>query len=101
MVNELGFSHDRRGVGRAVVSRLDTCRQTGYKGRLAIAEILPFTQPIKELTVRGATSGEIKLKGRELGMSTLRDAGWNRVKSGITTVEEVLRVTADTDLVYE
>ncbi len=79
----------------------DLCRQTGYKGRLAICEILPFTQPIKELCVRGATSGEIKQRGRELGMSTLRDAGWIRVKSGITTVEEVLRVTADTDLVYE
>ncbi|MCH7909987.1 MAG: Flp pilus assembly complex ATPase component TadA [Candidatus Hydrogenedentes bacterium] len=79
----------------------DVCRQTGYKGRLAICEILPFTQPIKELTVRGATSGEIKQKGRELGMSTLRDAGCVRVKSGVTTVEEVLRVTADTDLVFE
>ena len=85
----------RRGKG------CDICRQTGYKGRLAICEILPFTQPIKELTVRGATSGEIKQRGRELGMSTLRDAAWIRVKSGLTTVEEVLRVTADTDLVYE
>ena len=85
----------RRGTG------CDACRRTGYRGRLAICEILPFTQPIKELTVRGATSGEIKAKGRELGMSTLRDAGWGRVKSGLSTVEEVLRVTADTDLVYE
>lgn len=79
----------------------EVCRQTGYKGRLAICEILPFTQPIKELTVRGATSDEIKQKGRELGMATLRDAGCVRVISGVTTVEEILRVTADTDLVFE
>ena len=85
----------RQGTG------CEACRQTGYKGRMAICEILPFTRPIKELTVRGATSDEIKAKARELGMSTLRDAGWARVKSGLTSVEEVLRVTAETDLVYE
>lgn len=79
----------------------DVCRQTGYKGRLAICEILPFTQPIKELAMRGASSGEIKRKGCELGMATLRDAGRVRVLSGLTTVEEVLRVTADTDVVFE
>jgi general secretion pathway protein E len=93
--DEIARAQFRRGRG------CDACRHTGYKGRLAIAEILPFSQPIRELTVKGATSGEIKQKGRALGMLTLRDAGWTRVKSGQTTIEEVLRVTADTDIVYE
>jgi len=92
---EIAKARFRRGRG------CDACRHTGYKGRMAIAEILPFSQPIRELTVKGATSGEIKQKGRALGMNTLRDAGWFRVKSGQTTIEEVLRVTADSDVLFE
>jgi type II secretion system protein E len=79
----------------------EKCRNTGYRGRLAICEVMPFHQPIKELTVNAATSIAIKQKARELGMRTLRDSGWTRVKSGETTLDEVLRVTADTDSVYE
>jgi type II secretory ATPase GspE/PulE/Tfp pilus assembly ATPase PilB-like protein len=92
---ELAQAKFRRGRG------CEKCRNTGYKGRLAICEILPFTQAIKELTVNNATSGQIKKKGCEEGMNTLRDAGWLRVKNGETTVEEVLRVTADTDFILE
>lgn len=79
----------------------EVCRNTGYQGRLAICEILPFIQEIKELTVRSATSSEIKSKARSLGMRTLRESGWRRVETGETTLEEVLRVTADTDVTYE
>ncbi len=92
--DELPGSTFRRGRG------CDKCRHTGYSGRIAIAEILPFAQVIKEMTVARATSVAIKQKGRELGMSTLRDAGWQRAKRGETTVEEILRVTADTDVVF-
>ncbi len=73
----------------------DFCRHTGYKGRLAICEILPFSEEIKELTVRNASALEIKRKALAEGMTTLRKSGWQRVRSGTTTVEEVLRVTAD------
>ena len=85
----------RKGTG------CEHCRQTGYKGRLAIAEILPFTQEIKELTVESAPSTAIKQCAQGLGMRTLRDAGWLRVASGDTTLDEVLRVTADTDMDFE
>jgi len=90
---EVGSATFRRGRG------CDQCRNTGYRGRLAIYEILPFTNPIKELTVQRATSTEIKRKGRALGMKTLRDSGWARVCEGVTTFEEVLRVTSDSDVV--
>lgn len=73
----------------------DTCRHTGYRGRLAICEILPFSNEIKDLTVQRATAHEIKRLGLKQGMRTLRSAGWERVREGVSTAEEVLRVTAD------
>ena len=90
--DEVNNATFRKGPG------CEQCRHTGYAGRIAIAEILPFTQAIKELTVEREPSNKIKNKGRELGMKTLREAGWMRAQSGDTTVEEVLRVTADTDI---
>ncbi len=83
----------RRGRG------CEQCRHTGYRGRVAICEILPFTNPIKELTVQRAPSTEIKRKGHQLGMRTLRESGRVRACQGITTIEEVLRVTSDTDVI--
>ncbi len=73
----------------------DVCRHTGYKGRMAICEILPFTNEVKDLTVRRATSLDIKRLALQQGMRTLRMSGWQRVRQGVTTAEEVLRVTAD------
>ena len=73
----------------------EECRHTGYRGRLAICEIMPFSNEIKELTVQRATALEIKRKAITQGMCTLRQAGWRRVCQGVTTADEVLRVTAD------
>jgi type II secretory ATPase GspE/PulE/Tfp pilus assembly ATPase PilB-like protein len=75
----------------------EACRNTGYKGRFAIYEMLPFTPEVKALTVQRATSPEIKRVALRQGMRTLRQSGWHRACSGDTTVEEVLRVSADTD----
>jgi len=86
-------AHFRRGRG------CDECRHTGYRGRIAIYEILPFANPIKELTIQRASTVAIKRKGRELGMRTLRDAGWQHVRHGKTTMEEVARVTSDADVI--
>jgi len=77
----------------------EACRQTGYRGRIALYEILPFSNPIQELTNNRASSAEIKRKGRELGMKTLREAGWRRVCRGDTTLDEVMRVTSDADVI--
>ena len=77
----------------------EVCRQTGYRGRIALYEILPFSNPIKELTNNRVSSAEIKRKGRELGMKTLREAGWRQVCLGCTTLEEVMRVTSDADVI--
>lgn len=74
------------------------CRSTGYRGRMAICEIMPFSPTIKELTVQRATSVAIKKQALLEGMKTLRASGWQRIIEGLTTVEEVLRVTADAEI---
>jgi len=86
-------AHFQRGKG------CEACRYTGYRGRIAIYEILPFSAVIKDLTNQRTPSTEIKRKGRELGMRTLREAGWLQVCRGRTTLEEVARVTSDADLI--
>lgn len=75
----------------------ESCRHTGYRGRVAIYEIMPFTPAIKELTVRRANTIEIKRQALAEGMRTLRQCGWRRACQGVSTVEEVLRVTADAE----
>ncbi|MBI5094900.1 MAG: type II/IV secretion system protein [Candidatus Hydrogenedentes bacterium] len=93
---ELGIARDRAAGGHFRRGRgCDACRNTGYKGRLAIYEILPFSAAIKDLTVQRAPATEIKRKGREFGMRTLRESGWIRIYEGKTTFEEVMRVAAD------
>lgn len=79
----------------------DDCRNTGFRGRLAIYEIMPFSNAIKELTVQRANALEIKRRALVEGLRTLRGSGWQRVLEGNTTVEEILRVTADADLAVE
>ena len=78
-----------RGVG------CPTCSYTGVRGRIALYEVLPITPEIRELVARGADPAEIKKVARDLGMLTLREAGLAKVLEGVTTIEEVLRVTAE------
>jgi type II secretion system protein E len=75
----------------------DFCRTTGYKGRVAVYEIMPFSNAVKDLTVHRANALEIKRRALQEGMRTLRGSGWQRICQGQTTIEEVLRVTADAD----
>ncbi|MCX5757227.1 MAG: ATPase, T2SS/T4P/T4SS family, partial [Candidatus Hydrogenedentes bacterium] len=82
----------RRGRG------CDACRHTGYRGRIAIYEILTFSGSVKEMTYHRSPASEIKRKGREQGMRTLRESGWQQVCRGRSTLEEVMRVTSDADV---
>ncbi|MCK4261569.1 type II secretion system ATPase GspE [bacterium] len=69
------------------------CRQTGYHGRVAVLEVLVINEEIRDMIVKGASSDEIREKGRQAGMKLLRDSGMEKMKAGITSLEEVLRVT--------
>ena len=69
------------------------CSNTGYKGRIALYEIMPISEAIRDCILNGASSAEIKRQAIKDGMMTLRASGIVRLREGITTVEEVLRVT--------
>ena len=67
------------------------CANTGFKGRVALYEVMPIHDEIKELVLAGASAMEIKREAIRLGMDTLRMAGINKLKEGVTTISEVLR----------
>src|SRR5262245_5044206 len=70
------------------------CRQTGFRGRTGIHELMVSTDPIREMVVSRVNAGVIRHEAMKSGMKTLRQDGWRKVLMGITTVEEVARVTA-------
>ncbi len=69
------------------------CSQTGFRGRAGIFELLVVDDDIRQLILAKTSAHIIREAAREKGMSTLREDGWNKVVSGTTTVEEILRVT--------
>jgi type IV pilus assembly protein PilB len=69
------------------------CSKTGYHGRIGIVELFMISDEIQEMIFKGASSFEIKVEARKLGMRTLREDGIRKVLAGITTVDEVLRVS--------
>ena len=74
-------------------SRCQECRQTGYKGRTSISEFLVLDEEIRKLVIQRASSGEIMKEARSKGMRTMREDGLEKVKQGLTTMDEVMRVT--------
>ena len=70
-----------------------TCNFTGMKGRVAIYEVMPVTTELRDLILRNATTNEIRDVAASQGMKTLRQNALQKVIDGVTTVEEVLRVT--------
>lgn len=70
------------------------CFNTGYSGRLGIGEVLILTPKIRELILARVQENVIKQQARQEGMRTLREEGMDIARSGLTTIEEVVRVTA-------
>jgi len=73
----------------------DECRNSGFKGRTGIYEILTVDDHIRPLIIDRAPASDIKREAMRHGLHTLRDDGWRQVLAGVTTVEEVLRVSED------
>src|SRR6267378_3595883 len=71
----------------------EACRQLGYQGRMGIYELLILNEGLRPLILNRAPASTIAQKAMEFGMRTLRTDGWNKVRAGQTTIEEVLRVT--------
>ena len=79
----------------------DNCRQTGYQGRMAIYEICVINEAMRRLIVQKRDGGELKQAAVGQGMETLRQDGWRRVAQGKTTIEEVVRVTQNDEIISE
>ncbi len=96
VLENLGFvtSRDISEIAFYKGEGCDKCNHTGYKGRLAINEILPITPAIQKLIMRNASSREISEQARKEGMKTLLDDALNKAAEGLTTIEEVLRVVS-------
>ena len=80
-------------IFRAVGCR--ECRQTGYSGRAALYELLIPNDDVRRLAGQKAPSNEIKKIARACGMETLRDNGWKKVFSGLTSIDEVIRTAKE------
>jgi type IV pilus assembly protein PilB len=78
----------QRGVGCQV------CGGSGYKGRVALYEVMPFKDALKELVLQGAAAVEIKAEAIRQGMRTLRMSGVRKICEGVTSVDEIARITA-------
>src|SRR5262250_2190475 len=70
------------------------CNDRGYRGRVAIYEVMPFWDGLKELVINGASAAELKQEAIRLGMQTLRMSALNKVIAGVSTLEEALANTA-------
>ncbi|MDA1093728.1 MAG: type IV-A pilus assembly ATPase PilB [Acidobacteria bacterium] len=93
-LEEVGFDAEqaatvmpRRGVG------CERCRETGYKGRVGLYEVLEMTNDLREMILMGSSTLEIRKKAVEDGMLTLRTSGLHKIAAGQTTIEEVLKET--------
>lgn len=76
----------------------DECRGNGYKGRTGIFEIFPVTDEIRPLIIAHASASEIKQRAVAAhGVKNLREDGWDKVLAGVTTIDEILRVTEEDD----
>ncbi len=69
------------------------CRNTGYRGRIGIFEVLPYSESLKKMTTADTDIEKIKAQAKEEGMATLRESAIRKLLAGITTYQEVLRVT--------
>ena len=73
------------------------CSNTGYKGRVGFYQVMPMLEPIRELILNGANTAEIKRESMRLGIKTMRQSGLTKLMEGVTSFEEVLRVTVSDD----
>jgi type IV pilus assembly protein PilB len=91
---KIGFTEEEAGNVKCYKGKgCPTCNGSGYKGRVALYEVMPVSDELKELILEGASADELKKTAIRLGMKTLRMSGLTKVTEGITSVEEVLRVT--------
>ncbi|HJU94270.1 MAG TPA: type IV-A pilus assembly ATPase PilB [Pyrinomonadaceae bacterium] len=91
---EVGFSPEEAKTIKTYKGKgCSTCNNTGYKGRIGLYEVMEITDEIRELILIGASALELRKKAIEDGMISLRESGLYKIRSGVTTPEEVVRET--------
>jgi type IV pilus assembly protein PilB len=91
---DIGFKKEEIGSFKCYRGKgCSACGDSGYKGRIALYEVMPIKDDIKEMIIKGATSLDLKKAAINAGMMTLRMSGLTKIKEGVTSIEEVLRVT--------
>lgn len=92
--HEMGFGEHQ---GNLTIYKATGCNQctNGYRGRIGLFEVMPITKDIGQIILSGGTSLDILKQAQREGMLTIHQAGLNKIKEGITTIEEVNRVTVD------
>jgi type IV pilus assembly protein PilB len=90
------YGHEPVGVGMTRFYKgqgCPSCNFTGMKGRVAIYEVMPVTPDLRDMILKGAPTAALRRTAQSHGMKTLRQTGLMKVLEGVTTVEEVLKVT--------
>ena len=98
VVAELGLDRFAPGSGDITLWRAkgcSECAQTGYTGRVGITEIMPMTDPLRSLVMKHATAAELRVEAVRGGMLSMYEDGLRKAIRGVTTFEEVLRVTRE------
>jgi type IV pilus assembly protein PilB len=94
VLEDCGFTPEQSANGKLVKGAgCRTCNGSGYKGRVALYEVMTFTDNLKEMVLQGGSTAELKMGAIKNGMSTLRASGIKKIIDGVTTPEEVMRVT--------
>jgi type IV pilus assembly protein PilB len=94
-LEDAGMSEEHAATCKPLRGRgCSMCSNTGYKGRIAFYEVMPFTEELKDLVLQGCSTAELKTEAVRLGMKTLRMSGLAKVFEGVTSLDEVVRVTA-------
>ena len=102
LLREVGFPEAERARTKFCRGRgCEECRFTGYRGRTGIYEILVLHENLRPLIIERASSTTIKQAAIANGMKTLREDGWGKVRAGVTTIEEVARVTQEDEALVE
>jgi type IV pilus assembly protein PilB len=90
----IGFAESEAHSLKLVKGRgCEKCGNTGYKGRIGLFEVMDMTDDMRELVLSGATAVELRRKAIEEGMITLRQSGLQKIREGLTTIDEVVRET--------
>lgn len=92
-LRKLGFLKDAAEEINLMRGRgCDECKKSGYRGRVGIYELMPMSDPVRALTLQRASSGEIRKAALEAGMQALQNDAVRKVREGITSLEEMMRV---------